>query len=148
MKHVFSIFTFGHFAKFSRICKFIFEKLPPILQLNVSIYYILDHFLVHSSAKDCLRGSKNVLFTFLCILVQRPKRGLYSLLPPGYVTVCSWLVPCCWLVVLLTSKLSSQQFLLKTFFTIYLSIKNGVYNRYLALAHHCSYLYCSAANPA
>ena len=47
----------------------------------------LNHFLVHSSAKkNSLRRDKNVAFSLVCILVDRPVGRICPPTPPGDTT--------------------------------------------------------------
>ena len=48
----------------------IFDKLAP--PQNICSKDALNHFLVHSSAKNSLRIAKNVVFFLVCILADRP----------------------------------------------------------------------------
>ena len=48
---------------------FIFDKLAPHPKINSS-KYALNHFLVHSSATQCLRRAENVVFFLFHILVD------------------------------------------------------------------------------
>ena len=73
------LFIFRHFSKFLLICDLTFDKLA----LPSWIYVLkdaLNHFLVHSSAKNNLRRARNVLFFLFCILVDRP--------PPSWLRYC------------------------------------------------------------
>ena len=58
----------------------IFDKLAPLYVSKDA----LDHLLVHSRSKHCLRKTKNLVFSLFCILVDIPKGGLQPPLFPGY----------------------------------------------------------------
>ena len=84
MKPMFSIFTLAIkfdclllaiFQSFYWFVGFVFEKLAPSPQIYVS-KDVLNHFLVHSIAKNSLRSAKNVVFFLFCILVDRPMGDL------------------------------------------------------------------------
>ena len=63
---------FGIFQSFYWFVSSIFYKLAP---WRYVLKDVLNHFLVHSSAKNTLRKAKNVVFSFFCILVDRPLGG-------------------------------------------------------------------------
>ena len=75
----------GIFQSFHWFVTLIFDKLVPpeyMFQKNA-----LNHFLVHSSAKNSLRSAKNVVFFLFCILVNRPMWAIVPPPPPpGYAT--------------------------------------------------------------
>ena len=65
---------------------FIFDKLAPFPQINVS-KYALNHFWVYFRVKDSFRSAKNVVFSLFCFMVCRQWGAiapalLATLLPP------------------------------------------------------------------
>ena len=58
----------------------IFDKLAPLYVSKDA----LDHLLVHSRSKHCLRKAKNLVFSLFCILVDIPKGGLQPPFFSGY----------------------------------------------------------------
>ena len=63
------LFMFGHFSKFLLICDFnLWQTSLPWIYVSKDA---LNHFWVHSSAKNSLKRAKNVVFFLFCVLVDR-----------------------------------------------------------------------------
>ena len=78
----FDCLLLGIFQSFHSL---IFKKLSPRMYVSKDA---LNHFLVHSSAKNSLRRAKNVAFLLFCIWVDRPMGRIQPPppAPPGYAT--------------------------------------------------------------
>ena len=71
----FDCLFFTIFQSFYLFVGSIFDKLTPSPETYVS-NDVLNHYLVHSNAKNSLKNAKNVEFFPFCILVDMPMGGL------------------------------------------------------------------------
>ena len=71
------------FQSFFLFVSFIFDKLaPPPPPRHICFKRCFKSLLVHSSAFNCLKSAKNVVFFSFCILVNMPMGGYSSPSPP------------------------------------------------------------------
>ena len=73
MKVMFSVFqqAIKFYAYFSLFFRSFYWQSSPTPKTNAS-KEALNHVWAHSSAKDSLRNTKNVIFCLFCIFVDRP----------------------------------------------------------------------------